>query len=67
MDDDEVETLILRIRSLIKEADLARASSEDARTRSRIVKHDARLTRRRIEGGSHMVTIWANFRVMLQQ
>jgi hypothetical protein len=51
MEDDEAEALIMRVRSLIKEADLARASSEDARTRSRVIKHDAQLIRRRIQGG----------------
>jgi len=51
MEYDPIETLILRTRSLIKKADLARASSEDAQTRSGIAKRDAQLTRRRIQGG----------------
>jgi hypothetical protein len=51
MEDDLTETLILRNRSLIKTADVAKASSEDARARSGIVKRDAQLIRRRIQGG----------------
>ena len=51
MEDDKAEALILRNRSLIAKADLTRASSEDARTRSGIAKRDAQLIRRRIQGG----------------
>jgi hypothetical protein len=51
MENDPIEMLILRNRMLIEKADLMRASSEDARTRSGIAKRDAQLTRRRSQGG----------------
>ena len=51
MEDDPIEMLIMRNRSLIEKADLTRASSEDARTRSGIAKRGAQLIRRRIQGG----------------
>jgi hypothetical protein len=51
MEDDPIEMLMLRNRSLIKKADLARASSEDAQARSGIVQRDAQLIRKRIQGG----------------
>ena len=41
MEGDPIEMLVLRNRMLIEKADLTRASSEDARTRSGIAKRNA--------------------------